>query len=256
MSGPSLYVKRRGRGPLLLLIAGLGLDHNCFVPLLPHLQRHFHCLTYDHPGVGRSASLAEPVTLSSLSACARGVLAEATPDPAFVLGVSLGGMVALDLAARHPQAVRKLILVSSTHRETPQMARVLALWRQALSHLGREEFLKLFTLTALSPAAGEKDRREIDALLRGVAQAAPAPDVLEAQMAILEGLDLTEEAQQIRCPVLLVGAERDSLIPPAHVEDLAGLLPLARYKIVPQAGHNLIWEEPKLVAALVREFLS
>src|SRR3954468_3286593 len=149
VNGTRLYYERRGRGEPVLLITGFAISAAVFEPVLRDYTGRFECILYDHRGTGRSPAPARPTSMSQLAADAAGLLDALGVASAHVYGVSMGGMVAQELALRFPHRVRGLVLGSTTPGG-PRAARPAA----------RE-------LTALLGAATGGDRRERGAWLAG-----------------------------------------------------------------------------------------
>jgi pimeloyl-ACP methyl ester carboxylesterase len=111
--GTELAVTVAGEGPPLLLIPGLGATRVVFDPLLPHLTQHFRVAVYDQRGIGESQSDPGPFTTEQLGDDAAAVLDGLRLERVTVLGASFGGMVAQQVAVRHPDRVSALVLAAT-----------------------------------------------------------------------------------------------------------------------------------------------
>src|SRR4051794_30472147 len=106
-TGPTLNYVRRGAGEPVLLIQGMSGNHLSWgEPFLRELERDFDVVAYDHRGVGRSSRVTDPFTIVDLAEDAAALLDTLGWETAHVLGISMGGMVAQELALRHPQRIR------------------------------------------------------------------------------------------------------------------------------------------------------
>jgi len=114
-----LYYEVEGDGPPLLLIPGLGLDVRAFRPVVDGLVRHCRVVAFDPRGAGRSDKPDVPYSIELMADDAAGLLDALDLGSAHVLGLSMGGRVALDLALRHADRVRRLILASTSARTLP-----------------------------------------------------------------------------------------------------------------------------------------
>ena len=109
-----VYYERRGQGEPLLLISGFAIPGAVFEPVLAPYEERFNCILYDHPGAGRSRTPLRPISIPELAADAVRVLDELGYESAHVMGVSMGGMVAQEMAIRFPHRVRGLVLGCTT----------------------------------------------------------------------------------------------------------------------------------------------
>src|SRR3954449_6708230 len=110
-TGPTLNYVRRGEGEPLLLIQGMSGTHLAWgEPFLTDLERDFDLVAYDHRGVGHSSAVTDPFTIVDLADDADALMDALGWDSAHVAGISMGGMVAQELALRHPERIRTLTL--------------------------------------------------------------------------------------------------------------------------------------------------
>ncbi|MDX6677949.1 MAG: hypothetical protein QOE31_2001 [Solirubrobacteraceae bacterium] len=255
-NGNELYVERRGSGEPLLLIQGMtGHSLHWGEPLLAALERDFELVLYDHRGVGRSAASDQPFTIADLAADALAVLDGLGIDGAHVLGISMGGMVAQELALAAPERVRTLTL-GATYcggdgaRFTDETV-VNALAAAILSG-DPERKIRTGWEFNVSPrfatAEGNLER------FSQVADQYPITlGMVIAQVQAIMGHDTSERLAQISMPTLVVHGSADQILVASNGELVAGLIPGARLELLDGVGHLFFWEQPERVAQLVAE---
>jgi pimeloyl-ACP methyl ester carboxylesterase len=259
--GHDLYHERHGPpgAPPLLLLHGLGSSSadwrwqvaafsDRYAVITPDLRAHGRSiLSGAVPGHGRLSveAMAEEVDdlLNSLG-----------DGPVHVVGLSLGGCVALALALGAPTRVRSLTLVNAFARLRP------AGWRGAGRMLER---LILLTVAPMPVIAARIARnlfpQPAQADLRAAAAASLGRNDKRAYWAAVQALtrfDIRHRLGEIRCPTLLVAGERDTTVPRASLELLRRRIPHAQVRIVPDSGHATPYDQPLLFNGLLLEFLA
>ena len=251
-----LYYERRGSGDPLLLIQGLGGNSlHWGEPLLADLERDFELILYDHRGAGRSAALNGACTIASLAADAAALLDVLEIASAHVVGISMGGMVAQELALLAPERVRTLTL-GCTFPGGPEAKMtdpaVVGLLAEALLSGVGERALRAGYDVMIAPQYAEDPANY--ALYAKVAGLYPAPlPVLIAQLQAITGHDTSARLSEISVPTLVLHGTADRLLDCVNGELVARLIPEARLELLEGAGHMFFWEQPERTAALVRE---
>jgi pimeloyl-ACP methyl ester carboxylesterase len=251
-----LSYQRSGSGPPLLLIMGMGGTFSHWgAQFLEPLREDFDVIAYDHRGVGQSSRMVEPFTLAQLAADAAGLLAALDVESAHVLGISMGGMVAQELALAHPERVRTLALGCTycggegSSLAPPAVAQRLV---EALRSGDRERALRTGWEIGISAPMVHDD--DAYAAFRDLCLRRPvAQTVIMAQMRAIAAHDTSTRLPQLRMPTLIVHGTADQLIPVENADVLAGHLPHARREILDGVGHRFFWEEPQRSAELVRD---
>jgi pimeloyl-ACP methyl ester carboxylesterase len=251
-----LSYERTGSGPPLLLVMGMsGTALHWGAPFLEDLGRDFELISYDHRGVGRSTRLEGPLSISQMADDAAALLAALELDSANVLGVSMGGMVAQELALRHPERVEALVLgCTYCGGEGSSLAPPEVIQRLAAAMQSGDRALALRTgwEINLSPGAAA-DEQSYARFLEAAASYAVAVPVILAQMQAVAGHDTSRRLGGLQAPTLVVHGTADQLIPVSNGHLIAGLIPGARLEILEGVGHMFWWETPGRAAELVRE---
>lgn len=245
--------EERGNGHPLLLIQGLGYARWSWEPIVPALAERYRVLFYDNRGIGESDKPEGPYTARLMAGDAVQVLDEAGVDHAHVLGASLGGMVAQELAVLAPERVDRLVLCC-THPGVaygvPMPAVTVQLFQDAAS-LPQDVALRRFVENAL----GAGPRQElVDELYRRRVENPLDPAGWQAQAAA--GMTFAGVEEPIRQETLLVTGTADNVVDPGNSDVLAQRIPDARLERLAGAGHLFWWEQPDAFVRIVTEFLG
>jgi pimeloyl-[acyl-carrier protein] methyl ester esterase len=247
----ALHVERLGDGPDLVLLHGWGLHGGVWRALAPRLAESFRVHLVDLPGHGHSRDVAFEGLDSVVDAVASRV-----PAGAAVCGWSLGGLVALRLAARHPSRATALALVSTTPCFVQREGWPHAMARETLEAFAdglRAEPARMIrsfvNLNALGGPAARDRMRELAAML--AERGTPSPPSLAAGLALLHDADLRDEVGAIDRPVTVIHGSRDALTPVGAGRWLAGALPFARFVEIAGAAHLPFVSHPDEVARAI-----
>jgi len=253
----TLHVEIRGHGPDLVLLHGWALHGGMWGPWLDGLAGHARLHLVDLPGHGRSGW---PVATHDLAGLARAVFPR-IPRTAAVLGWSLGGMVALELARQHPRHWRALVLVATTPKflAGPDWDHGLqpGVLDEFTTGLARDYRRTVQNFLALQ-TRGDEHALDTLRLLRGRLASHGEPDqrALATGLEILRSADLRDALPRIALPTLVIAGEHDRLTPPGAGRALAAQLPAARFCLVERSGHAPFLSHPATVLAEVRGFLA
>lgn len=227
----------------VILLPGLACDAEVFA----HQAAALRALAPVHVSTAHT----EAATLPEMAA----LLLARHPGPLLPVGVSMGGMLALELHRQAPQRVRAMALLGSSARpDTPELIR-LRTDACALFAAGRmDEVLRANVLFAFHPTRARRPalvERYLAMIRRG-----GAAQLIAQNHAVMARVDSRPHLPQVHCPVLVACGEADQLTPPAVSQEMATALPDARLEIVPGAGHMLTMEQPERVSALLLQWLS
>jgi pimeloyl-ACP methyl ester carboxylesterase len=256
VSGRRLHYARRGSGEPLLLIQGMSGTHVAWgEPFLSQLERDFDVIVYDHRGIGYSDAVDQPFTIAELAGDAAQLLAELDVDSAHVMGISMGGMVAQELALNHPERVRTLTL-GCTYCGGPSARltgeAVVAQLGEAMMSRDLERIVRVGWEVNLSQRFRSDPSRF--AAFHDMAVGVPAPlPVIMLQMRAIASHDTSGRLPSIAAPTLVVHGTEDQMLDVANGRLIASLIPAARLELLEGVGHLFWWEEPERSAQLVRE---
>lgn len=256
----ALHHLAEGDGEPLLLIQGMSGTHVSWGDrFLDALHGHgLRTIRYDHRGTGRSPRVDGAFSIAELADDAAGLLEQLGLESAHVLGISMGGMVAQELALRHPERIRTLAL-GCTYCGGPgaeltgeAVAQRLA---AALMSGDRERALRVGYEVNLSPRFRE-DASRFEAFHAMATTLPVAVDVIMLQMQAILGHDTSARLHEIAAPTLVIHGTADEMLPVRNGELIGSLIPGARLELLDGVGHMFWWEEPERSAALVAESLS
>jgi 3-oxoadipate enol-lactonase len=245
--------EERGDGAPLLLIQGLGYGRWSWEPLVPGLAERYRVLWFDNRGIGDSDKPDGPYTARLMAEDARQVLDEAGLERAHVLGASLGGMIAQELAAGTPERVDKLVLCCTTPggaATVPMPDVTVRLFAEAPT-LAPEVALRRFVENALAADASAELIQEL--YERRVANP-PDPAGWQAQAAA--GLTFEGVDGAITAPTLIVTGTEDNVVDPHNSDVLAERIPGAEVQRIDGTGHLFFWEQPDACVRIISEFLQ
>jgi pimeloyl-ACP methyl ester carboxylesterase len=256
VDGHELYYEVRGTGEPLLAIMGMSGTHRTWgEPFIDALAEDFAVLTYDNRGVGRSSRIDEGFTIAELAADARALLDAVGWSSAHVVGISMGGMVAQELALRWPGRVRTLTL-GCTSAGGPQAAlapaETMARLAEAWQTRDRETVVRATWETNVCAAFAADD--EAWQRFRAIALELPVPmAIIALQVQAIAAHDALARLHWLSMPTLIVHGTDDRMLPVSNAHAMAAQLPTARVELWDGVGHLFFWERPRESAALVRE---
>lgn len=252
-SGARLYWTECGSGPPVLLIVGLSFTHEMWFRVVPELAEHYRIILFDNRGMGRSDVPRGPYTIPLMASDAVAVMEAAGVDSAHVIGASMGGMIAQELALRHPRRVRSLMLGSTTSRalfgKWPQFAYGRREWR-GLSREERERALRQLLYADVTPM----DRIEEDWRVR--CACAWCYKGFFNQLAGILLWSAYGRLPRIQAPTLVVHGDQDRMVPTENGRVLASRIPGARFQLIRDAGHIMITDQPQECVQAIRAFLA
>jgi pimeloyl-ACP methyl ester carboxylesterase len=234
LGGTRLYYERCGAGPPLLLVHGLSGSGTWWRRNVPAFAAHFSVYTLDLVGFGRSRRLL-PLPLLAAADALAALIADLGHDRASVIGHSMGGQIAMLLAARHPACVDRLVLAAAAPGR-PLMR------------------MNIWQMMPLALLAGAQCPGFVPTVLRDALRAGPLG--LWVAASELLAADTTSLLADIAAAPLLVWGERDPLVPLAVGEALQRALPGSRLVVLRGAGHVPMYDRPEAFNREVLAFLS
>jgi pimeloyl-ACP methyl ester carboxylesterase len=251
-----LHYERGGSGEPLLLIQGMSGTHVSWGdPFLAPLREGFDVVVFDNRGIGLSAPIGGPFTIVEMAEDTAALMSELELESAHVCGISMGGMIAQELALAHPERLRSLTL-GCTYCGGPgsqlmpkENVEILA---AGMISGDRDKAIRASYEVNLSPAFRSDENRY--AAFYEMATTVPAAKrTIELQVQAIFGHDTSARLGEISTPTLIVHGTEDGVLPYPNGEMIASLMPAARFETLEGIGHMFWWEQPEHSAELVRE---
>jgi len=257
VNGTTIHYEVRGqRGPRVILIMGLRARGLAWAPVVAHLEQDHQLAFFDHRGVGPSAPLGAPTSMAEMASDAAGLMDHLGWDTAHAAGVSMGGMAALHLALDHQPRLRSLSLICSTaHGGAVRLPSPLTIWLYLQTRVGsqRQRFTALARLLYSPEYLAQPGALEGVVGRLGRAFGHDAPGTWRAQFSAIGAHDVRARLEHLQdLPTLIMGAERDRLVPIQHSEYLHQQVPGSAMLRFAAAGHGVLVERAGEVAGAMR----
>jgi pimeloyl-ACP methyl ester carboxylesterase len=249
-----LYWESTGHGPPVLLIAGQGMALDGWWSTIPILARSFRVIAFDNRDTGRSSRVTLPYAMAQLAEDAVAVLDAAGEQRAHVYGVSLGGMVAQELALHHPDRVDALVLGATSpggsHAVLPGPLSMTFFARAGL--MGSEEAEWAAVPYTYAEATRRLHADRIAENIKRRLSTSPSTMTYLHQAAAVATHSTFERLDQIAAPTLVMHGEQDLAMPPQNARLLADRIPGAELRLHPQAGHLYFIDDPQADREIAR----
>ncbi|MEA2132318.1 MAG: hypothetical protein QOC68_227 [Solirubrobacteraceae bacterium] len=255
-----------GQGPALVLLHGLGASWQSWLENIPEFARDHRVVAMDLPGFGCSEMPSEDISIEYYANWTFRLLDELGIDAGAVVGNSMGGFVAAEMAIRRPERVQRLAVVSAavfwqTYRRAQplvQLARMSdAIVARALTRVTDDVATRPRLRSWALATAGFRYPHLIDKdLAHEMVRSARRTDGFLPALEALADFPLEEELPKISCPALIVWGAHDTLVPVKDAKRMEELIPDSRRVVFERTGHVAMLERPERFNRLLREFLD
>lgn len=257
MTQAVLNCTKEGQGPVVVLSHALGCDSSMWDGVAALLKSRYTVLRYDHRGHGQSEAPAGPYTVAMFADDAAGLIAAQAGGPVHFVGLSLGGMTAQSLAARHPQLVKSITIANSASwyddaARAMWQARVDTVQAKGVAAIADGAMQRWFTPGFRVDETGGGARRV--AALRARLEQCDAP-AYAASCGAVAGIDFRSSNKGISCPALVIGGTLDEATPVAMSQAIADSIPGAQMRTI-AAAHLSAVEQPEAFVRLLESFLD
>lgn len=255
VNGVKLYFEERGEGYPIVFLHSLIWDHTMFERQVERLSREYRTINVDFRGHGNSECPDERYTLDLMVEDTLGLLKKLEVKEAHLIGLSMGGMTFMRIAARRPELVGGLVLMdTSADAEDPENKPLYKEFADSILEKGPKDYVDVVMsimfsgrFLAKDPRAEEWRRKFLKIDTMGVSR---------ATYAVLERDNILDEVSQIDAPTLVVVGEEDVATPPEKARELVEAIPDSRLLRVPESGHMTTVEMPETTTGGILDFLS
>lgn len=254
-SSPALRVARAGEGPALLLINGLGANLEMWQPFVNEMHGR-ELIAFDLPGTGQSARSRLPMRMPALARLVTQLLDRLGHQRIDVLGYSLGGLLAQELAHRAPDRVGRLVLCATAPGvpSVPPSPLVAMLMLSPARYYDRR--LAELIVPMIAGGRTARDRGALNAGLVARLSQPPTPIGYLHQLYAVSGWSSHPWIRRLRQRTLIVHGDRDPVVPLINARYLAKVIPRGALRIVQGGGHLFLLDEPGSAAPAIEAFLS
>jgi pimeloyl-ACP methyl ester carboxylesterase len=245
-NGIDLYFEERGSGKPLLLIMGITAPASVWEKHVEFWEKSFRCILVDNRGVGNSGEPPGPYTSLQMAEDCIAVLDHLEIGSAKVVGVSMGSIIAQQLAIHFADRVEAMVLMCPWARCDSKAKSIFEHMIACKARLRPEEFSVYIQLLIFSKSSWD-DEESYSGMLEDRKNASldpnPQPLIgLEGQAAACINHSVLEELKQISCPTFVLGGEEDAFTPLWMTKEVAGAIPDAKLHIYEKSGHAFHWE--------------
>ena len=254
-NGIELAYLEQGEGEPLVLIMGLGADAAAWDPHVEEYRKHFRCFAVDNRGAGESDAPAGPYSTAQMADDYAGLVHGLSLGPVRVVGISMGGAIAQELALRHPDLVARLVLVSTWDRCDAYTAEVFRHFASVRPRVSPEAFTQLLQLWIWSPGYFGA---HLDELVEARESLVPAmPDhAFASQCEACITHDTRDRLGAIKVPTLITAGDVDIFTPLSFAEALHTRISQSELHVFHDAGHAHHWERQEMFNAITAWWLA
>ena len=253
----NMYYEVHGKGKPLLLISGLGNDLNGWALQIPEFAKKYRVIAFDNRGSGRTDAPDMPYSIRMMAEDTVGLMDALSIEKAHVLGVSMGGYIAQELAISYPSRVASLTLVTTSVGPYLLKISVLQAWaRQALRDMRPMTFFQIMLPFMFNDSSFESPGVLEMAVATIAGHSSTPPDVLARQMIACVEHDVRHRIGQITAPTLVLAGKEDPFVPFSLSEELAASIPNARFRVLDGWGHGFNASMADKFNRAVLEFLD
>lgn len=258
VNGLEVYYTEQGSGDETMVFGhGLLMDTSMWDAVAPQFANQYRVICFDFRGQGKTADPGQGYGIDTLVTDVSAFIQAISTKPVHYVGLSMGGMVGLPLAARHPDLLRSLVLLDTSAQAEPRLNRIKYAVMTAI--------VKTFGVKPLVPAMlplmfgkstlNNPAKREIISYWKQKLLALKKT-IVGPVSGVTKRRDITSELVNIRCPTLMIVGDEDQTTTLSCAENIVAYIANVELKIIPQCGHSSALEKPDTVSDLMKQFYS
>ena len=254
----NIHYEVHGTGEPLLLIPGLAAGAWIWFKQVESLADRFRVITFDPPGIGKSAPAAEPLSMLDLANETSVLLRELGIERAHILGASFGGFVAQEFALAFPEMTRTLVLCCTSfggpNHVAPSMETLMVI--ASNSGFNTEERVRRMLLPAFSPKFAKERPEEVDQVINLRLANLVCEETYRAQFAAAMNFNAEDRVARLNMPALVISGSADAIVPVANSRNLAARIPNSELVEVEGGSHLFFIERAADFNRIVGKFIG
>jgi pimeloyl-ACP methyl ester carboxylesterase len=252
-----LYYEVQGTGTPLMLVAGLASDSQSWQPVIIDLSRHYLVITPDNRGVGRTMPQSIETSITKIVDDIVALIKLLGFSSVNLLGHSMGGFVALNLAIRYPDYVNKLILAGTSAKNSTRNNALFSDWASCLeSGMEMRLWFRNIFYWIFSRRFFENPEVVSNALRFAIEYPYPQSAIaFRNQVKAIASYDDTKGLPRVRSKTMVISGKEDLLFPTRECSDFSRAIPRANFSVIDNAAHSIHMEQPKAFTDCVLDFL-
>ena len=254
----TLYYESHGRGEPLVILPDLGNDVTSLWGQIPKLSQDYRCIAIDNRGVGRSSKPSMVYTTKLMAEDTFNVLTSIGVQECSILGLSMGGAIAQEMAILQPERVKNLIIVGGWSRPDRYLVSLFELFRDVKRSVDPLTFDREIALWSFTRAYFESSYEELEKRQRAALDVPyPTPHTTFTRQAeACMAHDTFDRLGEISASTLLIVGKEDVFTPRRFSDELAERIPKGRVEEVEGAAHAAYWEQVDVVNGLVANHIG
>jgi len=253
-----VYYESHGTDEPLVLIRGFSSNADHWYAQVPDLSRHYRVVVFDNRGIARSSDPGGPFSIQDMAEDTIGLMDALHIGQAHVLGLSMGGMIAQEMAIAHPQRVKGLILAvthcGGVHQVKPA-AEVMEAFQRLLEEGSEEARVQAFAYF-FAPETMKNCPQVVQEYVAVSMKNRVGLEILRRQWDAVQRHDAYDRLHRIEANTLVLTGALDELIPPENSKILAERIPRAELRVIPGGGHQVLIERPPACNRAMIDFLA